>query len=55
MWGLLGLKAGWIEGLEINILGLVAGIDVRQLSIKLPAFGQIPFSAPTARTTADPA
>lgn len=55
MWGLLGFKAGWIEGLEINILGLVAGVDVRQFSIKLPAFGQIPFSAPTARTTADPA
>jgi hypothetical protein len=55
LWGLLGFKAAWVEGLEINILGLVAGLDVRQFGIKLPAFGQIPFVAPTARTTTGPA
>lgn len=51
LWGLLGLKAAWVEGVEINFLGLVAGFDIRQFGIKLPAFGQIPFGVPTARTT----
>ncbi|MGE3869275.1 MAG: DUF3750 domain-containing protein [Pseudorhodoplanes sp.] len=54
LWGLLGLKAAWVEGIEINFLGLVAGLDLRQFAIKLPAFGQVPFGMPTARTTVDP-
>ena len=54
LWGLLGLKAAWVEGIEVNFLGLVAGLDLRQFAIKLPAFGQIPFGVPTARTTVDP-
>lgn len=53
LWGLLGVKAGWIEGLEVNMLGLVAGLDVRQPAIKLPGFGRIGFPAFTA--TAEPA
>lgn len=39
--GLLGLSVGWIEGIEINILGLVAGLDVRRPALKLPGFGRI--------------
>ena len=41
LWGLLGVKIGWIEGLEINVLGLVAGLDLRQPALKLPAFGRL--------------
>lgn len=41
LWGLLGLKAGWVEGLEINVLGLVAGFDLRQPALKLPGFGRL--------------
>ena len=41
LWGLLGIKIGWIEGLEINVLGLVAGLDLRQPALKLPAFGRL--------------
>ena len=41
LWGLLGIKVGWVEGLEINFLGLVAGLDLRQPALKLPAFGRI--------------
>jgi hypothetical protein len=55
LWGLLGVKAAWVEGVEINILGLVAGFDMRQFGIKLPAFGRIPFGVPTVRSAADPA
>ena len=25
LWGLLGVKLGWVEGVEVNVLGLVAG------------------------------
>jgi hypothetical protein len=39
--GLLGLTAAWIEGLEINILGAVVGLDIRKPAIKLPGLGRI--------------
>ena len=41
LWGVLGVKIGWVEGLEVNMLGLVAGLDIRQPAIKLPGFGRI--------------
>jgi hypothetical protein len=41
LWGLLGVKLGWIEGVEINVLGLVAGLDLRHPGLKLPGFGRI--------------
>ncbi len=41
LWGVLGFKIGWIEGIEFNLIGLVAGIDLRQPGIKLPGFGRI--------------
>jgi hypothetical protein len=48
LWGLLGLKVGWVEGLEINVLGLVAGLDVRRPGLKLPGFGRIGVEEPRA-------
>lgn len=39
LWGYAGLVAGWKSGLEINLLGLVAGVDPWRLAIKVPAFG----------------
>jgi hypothetical protein len=39
--GVLGLTLGWVEGLEVNILGLVAGLDVRRPAVKLPGWGRI--------------
>jgi len=39
--GLFGLTVGWVEGIEVNVLGLVAGIDIRRPAIKLPGFGRI--------------
>ncbi len=41
LWGYLGLKLGWVEGIEVNVLGLVAGIDLRRPGVKLPGFGRI--------------
>ncbi len=45
-WGFAGLKVGWIEGFEINLLGLVAGFDVRYPALKLPGFGRIGMAPP---------
>ena len=39
--GLFGITIGWVEGVEVNVLGLVAGIDVRRPAIKLPGIGRI--------------
>ena len=46
--GLLGAKIGLVEGIEINVLGLVAGVDLRHPALKLPGFGRIGFAAATA-------
>jgi len=39
--GALGLTLGWVEGLEVNVLGLVAGLDLRRPAVKLPGWGRI--------------
>jgi len=43
--GYAGLTVGWVEGIEIDILGAVAGIDVRRPAIKLPGVGRLGLSA----------
>jgi hypothetical protein len=43
LYGLLGLKVGWIEGIELNFLTLVAGLDAHRPALKVPAFGRIGF------------
>ena len=37
----LGVTIGWVEGVEVNVLGLVAGLDIRRPAVKLPGFGRI--------------
>jgi hypothetical protein len=36
-----GLTFGWVEGVELNILGIVAGLDIRRPAVKLPGFGRL--------------
>ena len=43
--GLAGVAVGWIEGIEVNFLGLVAGLDIRRPAIKLPGWGRIGLAA----------
>jgi hypothetical protein len=43
LWGLLGIKLGWVEGIEFNFLGLVTGVDLRHPALKLPGFGRLGF------------
>jgi hypothetical protein len=47
-----GLTVGWLEGIEINILGAVAGLDIRHPAVKLPGLGR--FGAPASRSPAPP-
>jgi hypothetical protein len=42
LYGLVGVMAGLDEGLELNVLGLVVGIDVRRPALKLPGIGRVP-------------
>ncbi|HYS48909.1 MAG TPA: DUF3750 domain-containing protein [Xanthobacteraceae bacterium] len=53
-WGLLGIKLGWVEGVEVNLLTLVAGLDVRHPAVKLPGFGRIGIEATAPTATAKP-
>ncbi len=46
--GLFGITVAWVEGLEVNVLGLVLGIDVRRPAIKIPGFGRIGIASVTA-------
>ena len=54
LWGLLGAKLGWVEGIEVNFLGLVAGLDLRHPAIKLPGFGRIGLDDGTAMAAPAP-
>ena len=39
--GYFGLAVGWVEGIELNLLGGVLGLDLRRPGIKLPGLGRI--------------
>ncbi|NEU13757.1 DUF3750 domain-containing protein [Methylobacterium sp. BTF04] len=39
--GYAGITLGWVEGIEVNLLGLVAGLDLRRPALKLPGWGRI--------------
>ncbi len=54
LYGVLGVKAGWVEGLELNVLGLVAGLDIREPALKLPAFGRVGLPSSTAKAALAP-
>ncbi len=43
--GYAGVTLGWIEGIEVNILGGVAGFDIRRPAVKLPGLGRIGMPA----------
>jgi len=43
--GYVGLTVGWVEGVELNFLGAVFGVDIRHPAIKLPGIGRLGFAA----------
>jgi len=43
--GVFGVLAGRDEGLELNVLGLVTGIDLFRPALKLPGIGRVPVDS----------
>lgn len=41
LFGLAGVLVGWEEGVELNLLGLIFGVDVKSPGLKLPAIGRV--------------
>lgn len=39
--GYVGLTLGWVEGIELNLLGAAAGFDIRRPAVKLPGLGRL--------------
>ncbi len=39
--GLAGVTVGWVEGFELQLFGLVGGLDLRHPAVILPGFGRI--------------
>lgn len=44
LFGLLGLMVGGEEGLELNVLSLTFGVDVKRPALKLPVVGRLGLS-----------
>jgi len=42
LYGLFGVLAAKDEGVELNVLGLVTGLDVMHPALKLPGVGRVP-------------
>lgn len=43
--GYLGVTLGWVEGVELNLLGGVLGLDLRRPAVKLPGLGRLGMAA----------
>ena len=43
VFGLFGFTLARVEGIELNMLGLVFGFDWQQLALKLPGWGNVPM------------
>lgn len=43
--GYAGVRIAWVEGVEINLLGLVLGLDLRRPALKLPGIGRVGMPA----------
>ena len=50
--GLAAIKLGWVEGIELNLLGLVAGLDLQHPGLKLPGFGRVGLESPVTTALA---
>ena len=51
LYGLLGARLGWVEGVEVDFMGLVAGLDLRHPALKIPCVGRVGL-APVATANA---
>ena len=53
LFGLLGVLAGVEEGIELNLLSLTFGVDVKRPALKLPVVGRVGFSQRAERPDPD--
>jgi hypothetical protein len=53
LYGLLGVLASEIEGLEVNVLGLTFGVNPFSPSVKLPLFGRLGVQRSTGERESD--
>jgi hypothetical protein len=53
LFGLLGVLAGLEEGLELNLLSLTFGVDLKRPALKLPVVGRVGFSQRAERPGPD--
>ncbi len=53
--GYCGVTVAWVEGIEVNLLGAVAGIDLRRPGLKLPGLGARRVLRDSAAPRTDPA
>ncbi|MBV9750764.1 MAG: DUF3750 domain-containing protein [Acetobacteraceae bacterium] len=44
--GYAGLTLAWVEGIEVNVLGAVAGLDLHRPALKLPGLGRLGWPEP---------
>ena len=44
LFGLLGVLAGVEEGVELNLMTLTFGVDVKRPALKLPIVGRVGFN-----------
>ena len=44
--GLFGIGLAWEEGIELNVLGLAAGLDLNDLALRLPGLGRTEGGGP---------
>jgi hypothetical protein len=40
-FGLAGVMAGWEEGIEVSVIGLDFGVNLKRLALKLPLIGNV--------------
>lgn len=52
--GYAGITLAWVEGIEVNLLGAVAGLDLRRPAVKLPGLGRIGLPGREGAGTATP-
>ena len=52
--GVAGVLVGWHEGVEVNIAGLIFGINPSRLALKLPLLGNVGLRNPAKPRTMEP-
>jgi hypothetical protein len=43
--GYFGITVGWYEGVEVNLLGAVVGVDFRRPALKVPGLGRMGYTS----------